>query len=82
MTQTLYEFGEFEIDCPRFELRRDARVVKLEHIPWESLILAEKDGSAVTRQAHIGRSSIIDFTVAGQLSSWASPMRSPSGPRM
>ena len=39
MTQTLYEFGEFEIDCARFELRRNGRVVKAEHIPMELLIL-------------------------------------------
>lgn len=51
MTQTLYDFGEFEIDCARFELRRNGRVVKLEDIPMELLILlAEKDGSVVTRQ--------------------------------
>ena len=35
MTQTLYEFGEFEIDCARFELRRNGPIVKLEHIPME-----------------------------------------------
>lgn len=39
MTQILYEFGEFEIDCARFELRRAGRLVKLEHIPMELLIL-------------------------------------------
>jgi len=46
-----YEFGEFELDCARFELRRNSRVLKLERIPLELLILlAEKDGSVVTRQ--------------------------------
>ena len=39
MTQTLYEFGEFEIDCARFELRRNGPIVKLEHIPMELHIL-------------------------------------------
>jgi TolB-like protein/DNA-binding winged helix-turn-helix (wHTH) protein len=48
---SLFHFGEFEIDCARFELRRNGRLVKLEHIPMELLILlAEKDGSVVTRQ--------------------------------
>jgi len=51
LTQTLYEFGEFEIDCARFELRRNGPIVKLEHIPMElHILLAEKDGSVVTRQ--------------------------------
>jgi TolB-like protein/DNA-binding winged helix-turn-helix (wHTH) protein len=52
----LFHFGEFEIDCARFELRRNGRVVKLEHIPMELLILlAEKDGSVVTRQEIVER---------------------------
>ena len=49
MPSALFHFGEFEIDCARFELRRNGRVVKLEHIPMELLILlAEKDGSVVS----------------------------------
>jgi hypothetical protein len=35
LTQALYEFSEFEIDCARLELWRNGRVVKLEHIPME-----------------------------------------------
>jgi DNA-binding winged helix-turn-helix (wHTH) protein len=46
-----YKFGEFELDCTRFERRRDGRALKLEPIPLELLIpLAEKDGHVVTRQ--------------------------------
>jgi TolB-like protein/DNA-binding winged helix-turn-helix (wHTH) protein len=45
-----YEFGEFELDCARFELRRNGRALKLERIPMELLILlAEKDGNVATR---------------------------------
>jgi hypothetical protein len=48
-----YAFGEFELDCARFELRRNGRALKLERIPMELLILlAEKDGNVVTRQRH------------------------------
>jgi DNA-binding winged helix-turn-helix (wHTH) protein len=51
-----YKFGEFELDCIRFELRRDGRALKLEPIPRELLILlAEKDGHVVTRQEIVER---------------------------
>jgi TolB-like protein/DNA-binding winged helix-turn-helix (wHTH) protein len=51
-----YKFGEFELDCGRFELRRDGRVLKLERIPLELLILlAEKDGYVVSRQEIVER---------------------------
>jgi TolB-like protein/DNA-binding winged helix-turn-helix (wHTH) protein len=53
---SLYEFGEFELDCARFELRRNGRSVKIERIPMDLLILlAEKDGAAVTRREIIER---------------------------
>ncbi|HEX4424685.1 MAG TPA: winged helix-turn-helix domain-containing protein [Terriglobales bacterium] len=56
MTVDCYKFGEFELDAARFELRRDGRVLKLERIPMELLILlAEKDGHVVTRQEIIER---------------------------
>jgi TolB-like protein/DNA-binding winged helix-turn-helix (wHTH) protein len=46
-----YKFGEFELDRARFELRRNGRILKLERIPMELLILlAEKDGNVVSRQ--------------------------------
>lgn len=51
-----YKFGEFELDCARYELRRNDRVLKLERIPMELLILlAEKDGNVVSRQEIIER---------------------------
>jgi DNA-binding response OmpR family regulator len=39
VTRSWYEFGEFELDCARFELRRNGRALKLERIPMELLIL-------------------------------------------
>ena len=46
-----YKFGDFELDCARFELRRKGHPLKLERIPMELLILlAEKGGNVVTRQ--------------------------------
>jgi TolB-like protein/DNA-binding winged helix-turn-helix (wHTH) protein len=49
-------FGEFEIDCARFELRRNGRLVRLERLPMELLILlAEKDGNVVNRQEIVER---------------------------
>jgi TolB-like protein/DNA-binding winged helix-turn-helix (wHTH) protein/Tfp pilus assembly protein PilF len=51
-----YTFGEFELDSARFELRRNGRVLKLERIPLELLILlVEKDGTVVTRQEIVER---------------------------
>ncbi len=51
MTESVYKFGNFELDCARFELRRNGRVLKLERIPMELLILlAEKGGTVVSRQ--------------------------------
>jgi TolB-like protein/DNA-binding winged helix-turn-helix (wHTH) protein len=51
-----YKFGEFELDCARYQLRRDGRALKLERIPMELLILlAENRGDVVTRQQIIDR---------------------------
>src|SRR5215472_354913 len=48
---TTYRFGDFELDVPRYELRRKGRVQKLERIPMELLILLlEKQGSVASRQ--------------------------------
>jgi TolB-like protein/DNA-binding winged helix-turn-helix (wHTH) protein len=45
------KFGEFELDCARYELRRNGQPLKLERIPMELLILlAEKNGDVVSRQ--------------------------------
>src|SRR5258707_13559885 len=51
-----YKFGEFELDCARYQLRRNGRILKLERMPMELLILlAEKDGNVVSRQEIIER---------------------------
>lgn len=51
-----YNFGEFELDPSRFELRRHDRPQKLERIPMELLILlVERDGQVVSRQEIIAR---------------------------
>ena len=56
MAGSLYKFGEFELDSASFELRRQGRSQKLERIPMELLILlAEKQGTVVTRQEIIER---------------------------
>ena len=50
------KFGEFELDCARYELRRNGQPVKLERIPMDLLILLiEKDGNVVSRQEIIER---------------------------
>ncbi len=51
-----YQFGEFELDCARYELRRNGQPLKLERIPMDLLILLiEKDGNVVARQEIIER---------------------------
>ena len=56
MPACIHKFGEFELDPSRFELRRSGRVLKLERIPRELLLLlAEKEGSVVTRQEIVDR---------------------------
>jgi DNA-binding winged helix-turn-helix (wHTH) protein len=56
MSLPCYKFGEFELDCARFELRHQGRGLKLERIPMELLILlAERNGNVVTRQEIIER---------------------------
>ena len=50
MTGTVYEFGEYTLDCGRFELSRSGDAVALERKPMELLILlAERNGQLVTR---------------------------------
>jgi TolB-like protein/DNA-binding winged helix-turn-helix (wHTH) protein len=50
MAARSFQFGEFELDCDRFELRRGERTLKLERKPMELLILlAAKNGDLVTR---------------------------------
>ena len=48
--QESYSFGEFELHPARFELRRQGRLLRLERIPMELLILlAERNGDLVAR---------------------------------
>jgi DNA-binding winged helix-turn-helix (wHTH) protein len=50
MPGTVFEFGDFKLDCDRFELYRAGRSVKLERKPMELLILlATKEGHLVSR---------------------------------
>lgn len=50
MPGTVYEFGEFRLDCDRFELRRAGRSLKLEKKAMDLLILlAARTGHLVTR---------------------------------
>ena len=50
MSAPVYEFGEFRLDCGRFELRRDDESLKLERKPLDLLILlVSRQGLLVTR---------------------------------
>ncbi|HXM10486.1 MAG TPA: winged helix-turn-helix domain-containing protein [Terriglobales bacterium] len=50
MAVSVFEFGEFKLDCDRFELYRDGRGLKLERKPMELLILlVARNGHLVTR---------------------------------
>ena len=45
------QFGEFELDCGRYELRRNGQSLRVERKPMELLILlASREGQLVTRQ--------------------------------
>jgi TolB-like protein/DNA-binding winged helix-turn-helix (wHTH) protein len=47
---TVFEFGDFKLDCDRFELYRAGRSIKLERKPMELLILlAGRNGHLVSR---------------------------------
>ncbi len=46
----MIRFKEFELNCDRYELRRNGRPVKLEKMPMDLLILlASRKGHLVTR---------------------------------
>jgi TolB-like protein/DNA-binding winged helix-turn-helix (wHTH) protein len=56
MAARVFQFGDFKLDCDRFELRRGERTVKLERKPMELLILlAAKNGDLVTRAEIVER---------------------------
>jgi TolB-like protein/DNA-binding winged helix-turn-helix (wHTH) protein/Tfp pilus assembly protein PilF len=47
---SIYKFGDFRLDCDRFELYRAGRSLKLERKPMELLVLlATRNGNLVTR---------------------------------
>jgi len=47
---SILQFGEFELDCGRYELRRNGQSVRVERKPMELLILlASREGQLVTR---------------------------------
>ena len=50
MTGSVYRFGDFRLDCQRFELQLNGRAVRVERKPMELLILlASRQGQLVTR---------------------------------
>jgi TolB-like protein/DNA-binding winged helix-turn-helix (wHTH) protein/Tfp pilus assembly protein PilF len=61
MPVSQYKFGEFDLDSANFELRRRGRTQKLERVPLERIpmelliLLAERQGSVVTRQEIVDR---------------------------
>ena len=56
MRTSFVKFDDFELDYTRFELRRAGRVLKLEKIPIELLILlVEREGHLVPRQEIVDR---------------------------
>jgi TolB-like protein/DNA-binding winged helix-turn-helix (wHTH) protein len=51
MNVSVYKFGEFALDCGRFELTRHGQPIRLERKPMELLILlAEHNGQLVSRE--------------------------------
>jgi TolB-like protein/DNA-binding winged helix-turn-helix (wHTH) protein len=65
----VFEFGDFRLDCGRFELRRSGRSVRLERKPMELLILlVGRDGQLVTRSEiakHLWESEVFVDTEHG-----------------
>ncbi len=50
MAGAIYQFGEFQLDCGRFELLRNGRSLRVERKPMELLILlASREGQLVAR---------------------------------
>src|SRR5262245_33765043 len=48
---SLYDFGDFELDLNRYELRRAGQVLRLERIPMDVLVLlVEERDRLVTRE--------------------------------
>jgi TolB-like protein/DNA-binding winged helix-turn-helix (wHTH) protein len=56
MAAGILEFGEFELDCERFELRRDGIALRLERQPMELLILLASSGGRLVTRTEIASS--------------------------
>ena len=69
MAVAVYQFGDFRLDCGRFELLRNERAIRLERKPMELLILLlAGDGQLVTRTeiaAHLWSSEVFVDTEHG-----------------
>jgi TolB-like protein/DNA-binding winged helix-turn-helix (wHTH) protein len=52
----ILEFGEFQLDCERFELRRNGSPLRLERQPLELLILLASSGGRLVTRSEIARS--------------------------
>jgi TolB-like protein/DNA-binding winged helix-turn-helix (wHTH) protein/lipoprotein NlpI len=51
MSGAIFRFDDIELDLGRYELRRDGRLVRLERLPMELLILlASRQGELITRE--------------------------------
>ncbi len=51
MAFAVYRFGDFSLDCGKFELRRNGQRLKLERKPFELLVLlVTKHGQVITRE--------------------------------
>jgi DNA-binding winged helix-turn-helix (wHTH) protein len=55
MPAATYEFGEFQLDCERFELRRGPHPIRLERKPLELLILLASSGGRLVTRDEIAR---------------------------
>ena len=53
MAHPVYEFGNFKLDCGRFELVRNGRCLKLERKPLELLILLASSGGRLVPRTEI-----------------------------
>src|SRR3954452_13266180 len=50
VTSSVYQFGDFRLDCQRFELQLNGRALRVERKPMELLILlVSRQGQLVTR---------------------------------
>ena len=56
MAAGILEFGEFQLDCARFELRRNGTPLRLERQPMELLILLASSGGRLVTRDEIARS--------------------------